>query len=218
MIAARAIALISCVLACVALARAGERDAARIEVAQSAPSGLNGKARLRADGVHGGDAVDVDVIAALGRTWDEPELRDLLAAFRIEAKPFGKRVDYTAFLQNRKRGIELTFKHAEWLDVRLREYPPDTLVLSNVRFYGPRSRTHDAFTGELPFGVRFGDSRETLIAKLGPANIGPNDLGVMRWDTARYALFATLDDDGTLFRLSLQTPYVASSRPGFEER
>jgi hypothetical protein len=33
---------------------------------------------------------------------------------------------------------------------------------------------------------------------------------------ARYALYAQLGEDGGLTRLSLQVPYVASNRPGFE--
>lgn len=40
----------------------------------------------------------------------------------------------------------------------------------------------------------------------------------MRWDTARYSLFAQLGEDDTLTRLSLQTPVVATTRPGFAEK
>jgi hypothetical protein len=182
------------------------------------PAGVSAKVRLPPDSARGARTIEVDVIAALGRAWHEPELRGLLATLRIERPPNVRRGDDTTFLQNRKLGIELTFKYAEAMDVPLRDHPPGTLVLHNIRFYGPRSRPHDIFTGDLPFGLRFGDSKEALIAKLGPADLGPNDLGVMRWDTAGYALFATLDDYGTLFRLSLQTPYAATTRPGFEGR
>jgi hypothetical protein len=162
--------------------------------------------------------MEIDVIAALGRTLGEPELRDLLAALRIEAKPAVKRGDITAFLHNRKLGVELTFGYAEGLDVPLRDYPPDALVLRNIRFYGPGSSTHAAFTGDLPFGLRFGDTRAALIAKFGPPDADGANIPPLRWDTAGYALYAQLGEDGGLTRFALQVPYVASSRPGFEER
>jgi len=203
MIAARAIALICCLFAC---------DVALPPVGGVSAAPLSAKLRLP-----GADRMEVDLIAALGRAWGEPELRDLLAALRIEGKPVVKRGDVTTFLQNYQLGIELTFRYAEGLDVPLRAYPADALVLTNIRLYGPSSRSRAAFTGELPFGLRFGDSKEILIAKLGPPDLDGSHVPPMRWDTARYALFASVEDAG-LFRLSLQVPYVASRRPGFEER
>jgi hypothetical protein len=84
-------------------------------------------------------------------------------------------------------------------------------------FLGANSRTHQPFAGDLPFGPRFGDSKAALIAKLGAPDLDGSHVPPMRWDTARYALYASLDSDG-LFQLSLQLPYVPSTRPGFEER
>jgi hypothetical protein len=138
---------------------------------------------------------------------------------RIEGRePHARRGDYTAFRQNKKLGVELTFKYADALDVRQRDYAPEALVLSNIRFYGPRSRPHTEFAGALPFGLRFGDTLPTLTEKLGPPDTEVSDLGVVRWDTRRYALFAVLDDDGTMIRFALQTPVIESRKPGFEAR
>jgi hypothetical protein len=162
--------------------------------------------------------MEINLIAALGRAWGEPELRDLVAAFRIAASAAVKRGDLTAYLHNRTLGIELTFRYAEALDVPLREYPTGTLVLSNIRLYGPGSSSHATFNGDLPFGLRFGDTREVLIAKFAPPDADSTDIAPMRWDTARYALFARLDEAGRLDRLSLQLPVIATDRPGFEER
>jgi hypothetical protein len=215
MVAARAIAIvICCIFVCVCLARAEQRGGAP----QIETTSLSAKARLRLDGAQGAGPMEIDVIAALGRALDEPELRALLAALRIAGEPTFKHGDFTAFLQNRELGVELTFGYAEGLDVPLRDYPPDARVLRNVRFYGPGSRTHKAFAGDLPFGLRFGDTRAALIAKFGPPDADGADLPPMRWDTARYALYAQLDQNGRLMRLALQMPYVVSNRPGFEER
>jgi hypothetical protein len=164
--------------------------------------------------------MEIDPIAALGRAWGESELRDLLAAFRIDGKPVFKRGDLTAFLHNRALGIELTFRVADALDVPPRDPPPGAFVLSSIRLYGPGSSTHAAFKGDLPFGLAFGDSKEAMIAKFGPPDRdgSPIDQTQMRWDTQRYALFTHRDTAGGLDQLSLQAPVVASDRPGFEGR
>jgi hypothetical protein len=161
--------------------------------------------------------MEVDIIGALGRYWGEAELRPLIAAFHIEGEPVLEPGDLTCFLQNRALGVELTFRAAEALKVRLRDYPPDALVLHNIRLYGPGSTTHAPFAGALPFGIRLGDSRQTLIEKLGPPDSEVADLGSLRWDKARYTLFVNLSDDGSVARLAVQTPVAVTRKPGFEE-
>ena len=203
MIAIRAIAVLVCVLACVAQASSQARST---------------KALVRFGDANAA-AIEVDVVAPLGRAWGEGELRDFLAAVRIEGgEPYVRRGDFTAYRQNKKLGVELTFTYADAMKVRLRDHAPDALVLTNIRFYGPRSRTHAEFIGDLPFGLRFGDTLQTLTEKLGPPDTKVSDLGVVRWDTQHYALFAVLDDDGTMIRFALQTPVVESRKPGFEAR
>jgi len=203
MIAIRAIAFVVCVFACVAPASSQTRGT---------------KALVRFAGANAA-TVEVDVVAPLGRAFGEGELRDFLAAVRIESgEPYVRRGDFTAYRQNKKLGVELTFTYADAMKVRLREYAPDALVLTNIRFYGPKSRTHAEFIGDLPFGLRFGDSLRMLTEKLGPPDARVSDLGVVRWDTRHYALFAVLDDDGTMIRFALQTPVVESRKPGFEAR
>jgi len=61
-------------------------------------------------------------------------------------------------------------------------------------------------------------SKADLIARLGPPDIDGSSVPPMRWDTARYALFAQLDDKGRLDRLSLQVPHIESDKKGFEAR
>lgn len=217
MIAARAIAFACCVFASIASACAQEHAPAPPDAVQASSQTRSTKALVRYGGAT--PATEIDVIAPLGRAWGEDELRDLLAALRIEGgEPYVRRGDFTAYRQNRKLGVELTFSYADAMKVRLRDYAPDALVLTNIRFYGPRSRTHTEFAGDLPFGLRFGDTLPTLTEKLGPPGTKVSELGVVRWDTQHYALFAVLDDDGTIIRFAVQTPVVVSSKPGFEAR
>ena len=158
--------------------------------------------------------MQLDVLDALGRPWGDDALREFVATLRITGEPRVAPDDLTTFLQNYKLGVELTFKSADALDVRQRDYPRGAVVLHNIRFYGAGSSTHAPFTGTLPFGIRFSDTRQTLIEKLGPPDSEVPWLPSLRWDTARYARFVVLDDDGTVLRVALQTSNIASSKPG----
>lgn len=209
--AARTIAWLCCVCVGVVLAHADARaQSAPIPTATAMP--LTAKLRLP-----GPEAVEVDLTAALGGAWGEPEVRKLVAAFGIDGKPVLKRGDLTAFLHNRPLGVELTFRTADALDVPLRDYAPGALVLSNIRLYGFK-RSHAAFKGDLPFGLRFGDSKDSLITKFGPPDMDSTDIASMRWDTERYALYLRPHDAGRLDLFAIQLPFVASKRPGFEKR
>ena len=147
--------------------------------------------------------METDYLRVLGTYWGEQTLRDFLLSLGISDAPRLQRDDWTGFLQNRKLGIELTFKREDWLDVALREYPRGALVLANIRFYGTNKVL---FRRQLPLGVRFGDSREALIETLGPADSGVSDIRKMRWQRDTYCLFATLSEGGTLIQFSLQLP------------
>ena len=129
--------------------------------------------------------MEIDILGRLAAIGVQAELRPLTAAFPIEGEPVLERGDPTCFLQNRALGVEPTFSAAEALKVRLHDYPPEARVLHNIRLCGPGSSTRAPFTGALPFGIRLGDSRQTLIDKLGPPDSEVADLGSLRWDRQR---------------------------------
>jgi hypothetical protein len=208
MIAARTIAYICCLCLCAAVMSA---DA---QTGSSAP--LSAQVRLP-----GSKGKTIDPIAPLGRAWGERALHDLLAALRIKGKPpVIPHDDINTHLQNRALGVELTFSDAALRDVPVPGVAAGTAVLSNIRLYGPGSRTHQPFKGDLPFGLRFGDTKDALLAKLGAPDkdILVGDFPLMRWDTERYALFLELTRAGGLAEFALQLPVVATKRPGFEAR
>jgi hypothetical protein len=151
-------------------------------------------------------SMETDYLQVLGTYWGEQTLRDFLLPLGISDTPRLKSDDWTGFLQNYKLGIELTFKREDWLDVALRDYPKGALVLANIRFYGTNKGLFRRFEGQLPLGVRFGDSREALIEILGPDDPDVSDIRKMRWQRDTYCLFATLSESGTLIQFSLQLP------------
>jgi len=152
--------------------------------------------------------MELDVLDALGRPWDDDALRAFVTTLQIAGEPHLQGDDLTTFPQNLKLGVELTFTPAEELKVRQPDYPRGALALHNIRFYGAGSSTHAPFTGTLPLGIRFSDTRQTLIEKLGPPDSEVTLLPSPRWDTARYARFVVLGDDGTVLRVALQTPNI----------
>ena len=165
----------------------------------------------------GRHAVRLDVVSPLGRRVGEPALRNLLASLNITDVPTIEAADTSGFLQSYRRGVELTFTWSDSLKVPLHDYPDGVIVLSNIRFYGaPTSKRHK-FRGRLPFGLRFGQTHDDLIAKLGPPDINNSEMRHMRWDRDRYCLFAEFSKAGELNRVALQTPVVRSNRPGFPD-
>jgi hypothetical protein len=147
-----------------------------------------------------------DYFSALGTYWDERALRDFLSALGISGVPTLDEDGWSGFLNNHKFGIELTFYPESRVKVRLRDYPEGAGVLYNIRFYGTKTRLFEPFEGQLPLGLQFGASKNSLIKDCGPPDSEVPDLGSMRWDRERYCLFAMLSDDGSLQALSLQLP------------
>jgi hypothetical protein len=154
-----------------------------------------------------------DFVSVLGTYWDEAPLRALLTSLGISGAPRVDRGDKSGFLQADALGIELTFYREEAIKVKLRDYPEGALVLYNVRFYGEKSGTRQPYGDALPFGLRFGASRDSLIQDLGPPDWDGPHIPAMRWDTERYSLFANLRGDGTLASLSVQLPVVKTTKP-----
>ena len=166
--------------------------------------------RLRFDDMRHGTHTrqEVDIVSALGLTWGEPALRDLLASFDLPADTPPDVSDGYAYLQNPSLGIEITFKSADELAhwVPPRAYPKDALVLINIRIYGEASETFTPFAGDLPFGLRFADSRQSLLAKLGACAWEADFMPQLRWDRNGYALFVRLSDTDTISRVAVNLP------------
>jgi hypothetical protein len=95
-------------------------------------------------------------------------------------------------LNNHRLGVELTFYPESRVKIRLREYPEGALVLYNIRFYGRKARLFRPFEGQLPLGLQFGASKDSLIKDCGPPDTEIPDLGLMRWDRQCHSLFAML--------------------------
>jgi hypothetical protein len=148
---------------------------------------------------------DDKFVLVLGKYFGEAEITSFLAGLEITSKPKLKRGDSSTHLSNQARGVELAFEDSEALDVIAREYPDGALVLANISLY-IKSSTFQAYKGELPFGIESNDTRQTLKEKLGTPAEDDAEMGIMRWDSKDYCVFADVDSNGNVLNIALQLP------------
>jgi len=157
--------------------------------------------------------VDIDFISGLGLFWPELDLKRFLASLAILDEPPPLNDSYSCFLYNHGLGIELTFKNADLLKFRPRDYPRKARVLQNIRLHGETKGAFSPYRGAIPFGLRFDMTKQSLIDRLGPPSWVAEHIPSMRWDAERYCLFANLSETGGVRSVSVQTPVVEATRP-----
>jgi len=129
----------------------------------------------------------------LGLTSGDEKVKDFLTRFGITKRPKLKRGEETAYLENEKLGLEITFRDERYLDVESVDYEEGDLVLSSLRMYGP---DHDIFScfdeDKLPLGLKFEYGFKEVEAKLKKKPAWQNkSLAKARWDLKGYCVFVT---------------------------
>lgn len=135
-----------------------------------------------------------------------PALRQALAPLDIEARIEEHEDDREVdFLD--ECGLSLYFEKASKLTMPIKA---QGLVFSAVKFYRARDLEARQYSGDLPFGLRFGDSPETLAATVGaePARRTDGKLtGRALWHfehCSLQVLYSTIENH--LFRVMLMAP------------
>ena len=78
----------------------------------------------------------LDFVKFLGPPYKDADLNIFLEIMEISAEPILAKNDVTTHIGNPKLGIELTFRDERYLDVKLRTYMAEALVLSSFEFSG----------------------------------------------------------------------------------
>src|SRR4051812_9488576 len=135
-------------------------------------------------------------LALLGKRIDDPEVTAALA--ELSAVPARElEVDHGLIdVCAPDRGLEITFKPASKLrDGATLGVSADELVLAVIFFYSEGYEDNQAYSGTLPRGLRFEQSRSAVHALLGaPAgtsSVHKND----RWDTDQQYTTVDFSDD-----------------------
>jgi hypothetical protein len=142
----------------------------------------------------------------IGHYLGEPTISTFLSECGIVDVPKLKRGDPTAIVANGASGVEVTFRNADALDVKTREYPDGALVLANIRFYGIKTDDFEPYAGTLPLGVSFGAAKQILIERLGTPARDNLTMRQMRWDFDTYCVFAKLAENDGMSIFSVQLP------------
>jgi hypothetical protein len=105
----------------------------------------------------------------LGKPVDSPEVKVFLvnldATENLEIDPD----DGTAYISREELGFSLLFKEAGWIkNPSYASLPKNTLVFVSCFYYAEGHEGYRQFSGELPRGLSFSDSRDDVHKKLGP--------------------------------------------------
>ena len=150
-----------------------------------------------------------DFIPLLGLTSDDAKVKSFLGSCGINKQPKLKRGELTAILENKKLGLEITFRDERYLDVRPKEkeYEEGALVLSNVRAYGEGDANFEKFQGELSHALKFEFGRNETEAKLGKPADESEFFPLLRWDYDGHCLFVRFNKQLSEIReASVQLP------------
>lgn len=149
-----------------------------------------------------------EFIPLLGLTSDDKKVTDFLAACRISKQPKPSGGSESAFVENEKIGLELTFRDERHIPVKYQEYEDGAFVLWNVRMYGEADEDFSRFDGELPFGLNFHFGRKEAEAKMGKKPSWENqEMTRARWDFKEYCVFLTYGKQPEEIRtVSIQLP------------
>jgi hypothetical protein len=137
------------------------------------------------------------------------QLRQLDLAKRIEQEEDEEEVDFRY-----ECGLELDFTPARNLKgayrARLERKSVETRVLGAVRFFRARHLDARQWTGELPFGLAFDDTQDTMRAKVRrkPQEQEDDDLdGYALWRFPEFSLHVLYDNmKNRLLRISILAP------------
>lgn len=148
-----------------------------------------------------------DFIPLIGRTADDSEVKKFLASCGIKKQPKLPRGEMDAYLENVKKGIEITFRDERHLDVKTGEYEEGALVLWCITMYGDDDE-FEPFNEKLPSGLKFNFGLKDAIKKLGKKPAWEDqEMGDARWDFDGYCVFITFDEDfEEIFNIAIQLP------------
>ena len=132
-----------------------------------------------------------DFIPYLGKTDDHADIRQLLTALGIQKIPKIKRGDTDARGEAPSQGIELVFEPVN-------DKKSSLLVLNSVQLYGnTQGGTVTPYSGTLPFGLQFSDSRKDARMKAGKPTFADEDMDNDSWDFETHTMVLEYGGDAT---------------------
>ena len=147
-----------------------------------------------------------DALNLLGTYFGESALQQLPADLQYEGAPEVKMGERNAAAEFKKDGLEITFTLESALDVKQRDYPDGSLVVSNFFFHGEVDHGYTPYKHEPPFGISFGMNKKSVEKVLGEATwTNPNGT-LQRWDRKGHCATVRFSSAGVAELIGCQLP------------
>jgi hypothetical protein len=131
-----------------------------------------------------------DFVSSIGKQADADIVMGLLRTLGIDRRITMTRDDTDVYLNNADAGVSLLFESESYVSAKHKiGFPSDAPVLTAIFLYGPGDDGFSAYTGNLPGGLLFSDSREKAILKLGNSAKFNPDRDSEFWDFPRNVRF-----------------------------
>jgi hypothetical protein len=161
-------------------------------------------------------------IALLGKTWGSVDVDAVISQISEETEI--ERTEQLAFWNCRAKGISIALNDALFVRSKATKFLKDgSLLIVAIHFYTEGYEGYHAYTGELPDGVKFSDSKETVRAKLGtPSKSGGGNkaFGKVwpywdRYDYSGYSVAAQYNakEDVDIFMLIWSEHHTVKNNP-----
>jgi hypothetical protein len=141
-----------------------------------------------------------EFIGAVGKTDDAPEVVKLLAKLKAPRKPKLKSGELYDHMKFPKEGFVLVFRESE-------DPKTSQVVLADVQIYSAAKGGFSAFSGKLPDGLVFSDTRTEVRKKLGKPSRSKAQLNKDFWDRKGYIETIQYEQtSGEIYMVSLAMP------------
>lgn len=154
----------------------------------------------------------ITILRNFGRSANSPELESLFSELNTLHRPSlpdDEEDVYHDWVLVRRKGIELGFADSEYhTGAEKRRWGYGELLLTQVYFYAAFDDVQ-SYTGELPYGLTFADSRTVAREKLNAFEATRHSYRTDTWDVEGYRLTITYRDDyQSIYRMAC---YVLSA-------
>ena len=136
--------------------------------------------------------------------YTEPTLSEFLASVNIVKGPKVPRDDSKTRVSSKTAGIDLTFEEEGFIDSPPKSYPDGALVLTSINFQGSATKTHAAFAGTLPQGLKLAMGKEEVTRLLGLPQDSDDYLNLCRWDIDDKWMFVDFTNQDTIRSVGIQ--------------
>jgi hypothetical protein len=132
-----------------------------------------------------------ELIGLFGARADSAQVEAFFKRAGVAKRPKLPKGEYNAYLEFEKKGVALLFQDEAMLKDEDKPVGTGPLIFAGAFFYSEGHEDYSQYQGELPEGLEFSDSRDTVVEKLGPSDWQDDDDGDIyreRWDRPDYKL------------------------------